>query len=91
LAAIAAMRSSIAALKTQYEKYEAVNFEVYVSELISRIGRSVSKFASVAENRNKKEVIILFLALLHLLKDNKVSVSQSSPFSEITISSKTNG
>ncbi|MFA5052512.1 MAG: segregation/condensation protein A [Parcubacteria group bacterium] len=85
LASIAAMRSSITALKTQYEDYEPLNFEAYVSELITRIGKSVSKFGSVAENRNKNEVIVLFLALLHLLKDNKVSISQDSPFSEITI------
>ena len=87
LASIAAMRSSIVALKTQYENYEAVDFEAYVSELIGRVNQ-VSRFASVTENRNKKEVIILFLALLHLLKDNKVSVSQDSPFSEINIFSK---
>ena len=87
LASIAAMRSSIVALKTQYENYEAVDFEAYVSELIGRINQ-VSRFASVTENKNKKEIIILFLALLHLLKDNKVSVSQDSPFSEINIFSK---
>jgi segregation and condensation protein A len=87
LASIAAMRSSIVALKTQYENYEAVDFEAYVSELIGRISQ-VSRFASVTENRNKKEIIILFLALLHLLKDNKVSISQNSPFSEINIFSK---
>jgi segregation and condensation protein A len=89
LAAIAALGSSITALKTQYEKYEAVDFEAYVTELIERVNR-VSQFTSVTENRNKKEVIILFLALLHLLKDNKVSIIQDSPFSEITISPKEN-
>lgn len=89
LASISVMRSSIVALKTQYEKYEAVDFEAYVTELIGRVNE-VSRFTSVTENRNKKEVIILFLALLHLLKDNKVSVAQDSPFSEITISPNAN-
>jgi len=87
-ASISAIRSSIVALKSEYEDYEMVNFEAYVSELIERISQHASRFDSVVKNRNKKEVIILFLALLHLLKDNKVSVSQDSPFSEINISSK---
>lgn len=88
LASIAAMRSSIVDLKMRYEKYEAIDFEVYVTELIDRVNQNISRFASVAENRNKKEVIILFLALLQLLKDNKVSVDQNCPFSEITIAPK---
>ena len=88
LAALAKTQSSVVALKTQYEKYEAVNFEDYVSELITRINQNISRFDSVAENRNKKEVIILFLALLHLLKNNKIFVNQKSAFSEIMITAK---
>ena len=88
LAALVKTQSSVVALKTQYEKYESVNFEDYVSELITRINQNISRFDSVAENRNKKEVIILFLALLHLLKNNKIFVNQKSAFSEIMITSK---
>ena len=88
LTALAKTQSSIVALKTQYEKYEAVNFEDYVSELITRINQNISRFGSVTENKNKKEVIILFLALLHLLKDNKIFVDQKSAFSEIIITTK---
>ena len=88
LDALRKTQSSIVALKTQYEKYEAVNFESYVSELITRINQNISRFDSVTENRNKKEVIILFLALLHLLKDNKIFVDQKSAFSEIMITTK---
>jgi segregation and condensation protein A len=86
LASISAIRSSIVALKSQYEEYEMVDFEAYVSELIERINQNASQFASVTKDRGKKEIIILFLALLQLLKDNKVSVSQNSPFSEINMS-----
>jgi len=85
LNALATMHSSVVILKTQYENYDAVNFENYISELISRIGKNISKFGSVTENKGKKEVILLFLALLHLLKDNKISIDQSQSFSEITI------
>ncbi len=88
LASLAKTQSSIVALKTQYEKYEAINFEDYVSELITRINQNISRFDCVTENKNKKEVIILFLALLHLLKDNKIFVDQKSAFSEIMITTK---
>jgi segregation and condensation protein A len=88
LSAISSMKSSVLSLKTQYEKYEAVNFEAYITDLISRIGENISAFSSVAKDSEKKEVIILFLALLHLLKDNKISVNQSDSFSEIIIQPK---
>jgi len=90
LTAISAMQSPIVALKTQYEKYEVVNFEVYVTELISRINQSVSNFDVIAKNRNKKDIIMLFLALLHLLKDNKISIDQSSSFASIAITVNNN-
>ncbi len=85
LHAITTLQSSSVALKTQYEKYETVNFAAYVEELILRINQSASDFNSITGNRKKKEVIILFLALLQLLKDNKVSITQDTSFSAITI------
>ncbi len=85
LSAMASLQSSVVALKTQYEKYEMVNFTAYVEELIARVNQNVSDFSVIVGDRQKKEVIILFLALLQLLKDNKVSTTQGSPFTTITI------
>lgn len=83
-ASMLAVRTSIVSLKIQYEKYETVNFEDYIIELTSRI-KSITQFQSVVNQREKKEIIILFLALLHLLKDNKISINQEHSFADITI------
>lgn len=87
-ASISLMREAVSSLKRQYEEYEMVDFEAYVSGLISRIGEKITSFDSISGNKEKKEIILLFLALLQLLKDNKISVNQEDSFSKITIKSK---
>lgn len=63
-----------------------VNFQEKLKELIKRIDNKLtSSFNEIVSGREKKEIIVMFLALLHLLKDNMVNIEQSGGFGDITI------
>ncbi len=68
------------------EEIKLVTLEEKLSELLDRLDRTIGvSFNNVAEGREKSEVIVLFLALLHLLKYALVKVEQEKLFSEIKI------
>ena len=48
-----------------------------------RMGRH--SFQNLAQEKSRSEVIVLFLAILHLLKDKIIQVQQSEKFSDITV------
>lgn len=65
-----------------------INFEEKITELMRRVNDAMQmNFSEVAKDRNRAEIVALFLALLHLLKDNLIRISQEDKFSEIKISS----
>ncbi len=74
-------------LEKRYEKYEALNLDEYVISLWERVSGKVAKFSEIASGKNKKEVIVFFMAMLNLLRENKVSIQQDAHFSDITIKS----
>jgi segregation and condensation protein A len=88
LLSVSSLHETLSAYQNEEERYEVVNFEEYVGDLFSRVSGKISKFSSLSESKEKKEVILLFLALLHLLKDSKISIDQEGQFTEITISPK---
>ena len=63
-----------------------IKLEDMVTELIERC-RALTEhaFSSVSKDRPRREVIVLFLALLHLLRTKRISVRQESPFSDIML------
>ncbi|MDD5099026.1 MAG: ScpA family protein [Candidatus Colwellbacteria bacterium] len=87
LIAASSLNESLIAQRIEEEKYETVNFEEFVADLSSRISGKMSRFSDLSESKEKKEVILLFLALLHLLKDSKVSMDQEGQFADIIIKS----
>lgn len=72
-------------IERRYEKYEALNFEEYVSNLWNRVSGRIASFSEITGGKKKQEVIILFLAILHLLRENKVTIEQENQFSDILI------
>lgn len=70
---------------------QVVTIEQKMEELLNRfkeIGTSEGgkqSFRNLADKKSRQEVILLFLAILHLLKDRVVKVSQSETFSDITM------
>lgn len=75
-----------AANQKQYVEHKVINFEEYVAGLITRIKGATFRFKELSKNKERQEIIILFLALLHLLKDNTIKVEQEGQFEEIIIS-----
>lgn len=67
-------------------EHKLINFEKYVADLVDRIKGATFKFKDLSKNKQHQEIIILFLALLHLLKDNAIKVEQEGQFGEIIIS-----
>lgn len=74
-------------LEKRYEKYDALNLEEYIANLWDRVSGRITKFSDISSGKNKRETIIFFIAVLNLLRENKISVQQDAHFSDITIRS----
>jgi segregation and condensation protein A len=66
-------------------KKQLFSLEDKIIEVTKKITQGISKFSEIIGKKKKDEVIILFLALLHLLRENTFSVSQTGLFDEIHI------
>ena len=65
---------------------ELVSFEEKLKELLERIAEAASSsFNELVHGKKKAEIVVFFLALLHLLKDSLVKIRQEERFSEIRI------
>ncbi len=94
LAIIARLNQEIEVLfpQTASEKVKLVSLEEKIRELAGTINKLMStSFSEIAKGKEKKEIVVLFLALLHLLKDNMIKIDQSGIFENIKIASQNNG
>ncbi|MEK9186134.1 MAG: segregation/condensation protein A [Patescibacteria group bacterium] len=63
-----------------------ITIESKIQELLGKIqGVMEYSFQSMTKEKSKKEVVVLFLALLHLLKDRLINVEQQDHFSDIIL------
>lgn len=70
----------------QTVKKAVVTIEQKMEELLNRFkGASSQSFRNMSEQKSRGEVIALFLAILHLLKDRVINVEQGDRFSDIVI------
>jgi len=68
------------------KEIKMVSLEEKVREVLERIRGVIEiSFNHLSDGKDKGEVVILFLALLHLVKDNEIVVVQEGTFSEIKI------
>ena len=57
-----------------------------MKELLERVNRAVSSsFKDIAKGKGRTEIVVIFLAILHLLKDSLIKVEQSKEFEDMTI------
>lgn len=61
------------------------SLEEKITELSETIIRGISRFSQVVGNKPKEEIIALFLALLHLLRDQELTVQQDGLFGEMNM------
>ncbi len=72
--------------ETQTVKQAVVSIEQKMEELLNRFkDTGEQSFHGLAREKSRKEVIVLFLAILHLLKDRIVQARQSEKFSDIAL------
>ena len=72
--------------KHEEGKVVMVNFQEKIKELMERVDKVISSsFNEIAHGKGKTEVIVLFLAVLHLLKDSLIKIDQSEDFGNIRI------
>lgn len=69
-------------------KRALVTIEEKMKELIGRLGEMATQsFRTLSAKKSKSEVIALFLAVLHLVRNHGVYVSQGGQFADIIITS----
>ncbi len=63
-----------------------INLEEKIQETLKRLSQETNNyFSSIIEKESLSDVVITFLAILHLFKDGKVMLAQDSHFEEIKI------
>lgn len=91
------LRKSIAKVAGEIEKIlksvtvvksEMINLKEKIMEILSRITKRPIQFNSLKHGKERSEVVVLFLAILHLVKDQLVFVDQRNHFQEMTIAKK---
>jgi len=85
------------AQRTQKEQVtvrdDIISLEAKISEIISHITSAIeTSFSQLASQRSREEVIVTFLALLHLAREQLVFLEQKGDFSDILVTrSASNG
>ncbi len=75
--------------ETESVKIDLLNFEDKLKELALRLKKEFkASFGELSRDKDRQEIVVLFLAILHLLKDNLISITQEKQFSDIVITSK---
>lgn len=91
------LRKSVAKITSEIEKIlkpveivksEMVNLKEKITEILSRITERPVQFRFLKNGKERSEIIVLFLAILHLVKDQLVFVEQGDHFQEITIAKR---
>ena len=65
-------------------KQEMISLKDKIEEVLSRISETSASFKNLHKGA-KKEIVVLFLAILQLIKDQLIAVEQSSHFEDIII------
>ncbi|MEK7192272.1 MAG: segregation/condensation protein A [Patescibacteria group bacterium] len=67
-------------------KSAVVTIEQKIEELLNRFTQSARQsFKGIAQSQSRTEIIVVFLAILHLLKDKIINVEQEGQFGDILI------
>ncbi|HEY4498331.1 MAG TPA: segregation/condensation protein A, partial [Candidatus Paceibacterota bacterium] len=73
-------------VKTESIEVKLISLEEKIAEILTRVDNVIkTSFSEIAVGKAKEEVIVVFLALLHLLKERLVEIEQRGLFAEIKI------
>ena len=71
--------------ETKIIKSSLITLEEKIEEIVSRLGIESFRFEELTKEKPRSEIIVLFLALLHLLAKQSIRVEQKEKFSDIMI------
>ena len=69
-------------------KNEIIHLKQKIEEIFRRLTEIPIGFKKMHEGKGRSELIVLFLAILHLIRDQLISADQGGQFEEITIAKK---
>ncbi len=83
--ALERITNTLGTLVREEQKIERqiVTLEEKIKDLSDRVLQGVQKFSSLVSEKTKHETIVIFLALLHLLRDRRVHARQEGQFGDI--------
>jgi len=70
-------------------KVEIINLKKKIEEVIVRISEAPIEFNKLYSGKGRDELVALFLAILHLIKERLIKVEQKGQFGEIRIAKET--
>ena len=71
-------------------RIEAINLKKKIEEILHRLSSSPTSFHKLKNKGTKEEIVVMFLAILHLIKDQLISVDQDSHFNDMKIAKRAN-
>lgn len=89
-----ALRASVGKIFGEFEKLlrpvetvkrEIVNLKTKIGEVLARITEHAASFKALRNGASRSEVVVLFLAILHLIKEQLVDAEQDGGFGDILI------
>jgi len=72
-------------LEIKTVEHTLIKLEEKIEEIMFKIQDGIKNFGHLIKEKSKKEIVVMFLALLHLLREQTIEVEQSEGFSDITI------
>ncbi len=66
-------------------KSEIINLKAKIEEIFARLTEKPMGFGKLKNGKARSEIVVLFLAILHMIRDQLISVDQPGQFGEITI------
>ena len=66
-------------------RIEVINLKTKIEEILKKLTATPKKFRELQKDGSRSEIIVLFLAILHLIKEELVWVEQETHFAEIKI------
>lgn len=72
-------------IETQTIESSLIKLEEKIEEIAKKVESGIGQFSEIIKSKSRAEIIVLFLALLHLLRDQLVKVEQKEGFDDIII------
>lgn len=66
-------------------KQEVISLKAKIEEVLEKISNQTSTLDALHGKRTRRELVVLFLAVLHLIKNQLIYVEQEDSFGKITI------